>query len=96
VRKISWLEVDFKFPPGPTGAGFNVNTIRQVNQDIQNIQDALSELLDLPEAKKLMAYVIPNPPDTSWKSLETIYCQYFEPLKNLYRALKKEVLEIET
>ena len=44
LRGINWIECDtFRFPPGPTDGCFNVGAIRQINADIDGIQDALVE-----------------------------------------------------
>jgi pyrimidine deaminase RibD-like protein len=95
LRGIDCIECDFRFPPGPTGACFNVGVIRQINADIDGIQNALVELMDLPEARQLVVARIPMPPttDASWSWLEATFREHFLPIQRLFSTLKAEVLE---
>ena len=94
LRKIDCIQCDFRFPPGPTGACFNGALIRQINKDIESIQDALVELLDLPEAQAVLDVRIPVPPfdGASWEWLEATWRKHFLPVQQLFRNLNVEVL----
>lgn len=94
LRKINCIECDFCFPPGPQDACFNGSLISQINKDIEDIRDALVELLDLPEAKELADLRIPAPPSSgaSWPWLEATWREHFLPVQELFRNLKAEVL----
>jgi hypothetical protein len=94
LRKINCIECDFGFPPGPKDACFNGPLISQINKDIEGVRDALVELLDLDEARKLADLRIPAPPlnNSSWAWLEATWKEYFLPVQELFRNLKSEVL----
>jgi hypothetical protein len=94
LRKINCIQCEFSFPPGPTGACFNGALIRQINQDIESIRDALVELLDLPEARALVDVRIPVPAfsGASWPWLEATWKEHFLPVQQVFQRLKAEVL----
>jgi hypothetical protein len=94
LRKINCIQCEFSFPPGPTGACFNGPLIRQINQEIENIQDSLVELLDLPEARALINMRIPMPAlnGASWTWLEAVWKEHFLPVQQTFQSLKTEVL----
>lgn len=97
MRRIDCIECDFQFPPNPTGATFNVTQIRQINQGIERIQDALLELASLPEAKAVLGLTIRCPANpTAWNELAEICKADFLPLQATYRKLKAEVLGAST
>lgn len=94
MRRIDCIDCDFQFPPNLIGATFNVTQIRQINQGIERIQDALVELADLPETKAVLGVTIKCPANTSapWNELGEIHKADFLPIQTTYRKLKAEVL----
>ena len=92
VRQISWIEGKVGFPPAHGELVFNNNTIKQINLDLQNIQDGLIQLLDLEETKLFVDHRIPETSDQGWESFRRIYQEYFEPLQKVYFQLKKQVI----
>jgi len=94
MRRIDCIDCDFQFPPNPAGATFNVTQIRQINQGIERIQDALVELADLPETKAVLGVAIRCPENSSapWGELGEIHKAEFLPIQATYRKLKTEVL----
>ena len=98
MRRIDCVESEFEFPPRPTGAVFNNVVIRQINQSIEHIHDALLELVDLPETKAVLEVAIPcsavdSPP---WPELQGIHKKHFLPIQTVYRKLKAEVMGAST
>ncbi len=58
-QRIECIECEFEFPPRPAGAVFNNTVIKQINQSIEGIHDAMTELRDLPETKVVLEVAIP-------------------------------------
>jgi hypothetical protein len=98
MRRIDCIDCDFQIPPTGSGATFNVMQIRQINQGIESIQDALVELADLPETKAILGVTIPCPaePNAPWNELGPIHKAHFVPIQTVYRKLKNEVLGANT
>lgn len=95
MRKINGIECEFRFPPGPQyPCCFNASLIQTINKDIENIRDALVELLDLPEAQALADVRIPTPSlgYVPWSWLEFAWKEHFLPVQQIFRILKAEVL----
>ena len=92
VRRINWIEAKVGFPPSNGELVFNNSTIKQINLDLQNIQDGLIELLDLEETRLFIDHHIPETPDQGWESFRRIYDEHFEPLQKVYFQLKKQVI----
>ena len=94
LRKINCIECNFHFPPGPQDATFNGQLISLINKDIDEIRNALVELLDLPEARALVDVRVPVAPlgNVPWAWLEATWKEHFLPVQQLFRKLKVEVL----
>lgn len=93
--KIECIQCQFGFPPGQGDASFNGYGISLINKSIDAIRDDLVDLLDLPEAKAVIDLRIPSPAleGASWLWLEATWREYFQPVQEMFKRLKAEVLQ---